>query len=159
MTYEANNTVISHVLEQLLTEGSSAFREALESLLNEAMLVERARHLGVDAYERSAERRGHSNGFKPKQLKTTLGPMALQVPQVRDSDFYPSCLEKGSRVDRTLLLTLAEMYVKGVSTRKVSSIVTSLCGMSVNSTDVSRATQKLDDTFKAWRERDIGQIR
>ena len=156
MTCDANSSVYDAVLERLLTEGSTGFKSALETLLNEAMKLERSRHLQASPYERTDERKGYSNGFKDKQLKTALGQLSLKIPQVRDSDFYPTCLEKGSRTDRALLLALAEMYVQGTSTRKVSKIVEHLCGFSVNSMDVSRATKQLDEEIALWRNRKLG---
>lgn len=159
MACEKDSSVYEDVLELLLSEGSNGFRNALEVLLNEAMKLERSQHLKAKPYERTDSRAGYSNGFKPKQLKTSLGELSLSVPQVRDSDFYPTCLERGSRTDRALLLALAEMYVQGTSTRKVSKIVERLCGVSVNSTEVSRATQQLDDELARWRNRDIGKVR
>lgn len=159
MTCETNSTVYSDVLELLLSEGSSGFRKSLEVLLNEAMKVERSRHIGAESYERTDTRKGYSNGYKGKQLKTNIGELSLEVPQVRDSDFYPSCLEKGNRADRTLLLTLAQMYVEGTSTRKVGKIVEQMCGTSVTSMEVSRATKELDEVLESWRNREIGKIK
>jgi transposase-like protein len=79
------------------------------------------------------------------------------VPQVRDGNFYPQCLEKGTRSERALKLALAEMYVQGVSTRKVAAITEQLCGFEVSSTQVSRAAQEMDATLQAWRERPLGE--
>ena len=159
MACEKENILYEHVLEILLTQGTSGFHEVMENLLNMAMKIERQHHLGAAPYERSEERLGHSNGFKPKELKTALGTLSLQVPQVRDSSFYPSALEKGSRTERALLLSMAEMYVQGVSTRKVTKILEELCGLAVTSSEVSRATKVLDDSFEKWRNRPIGKIR
>ena len=81
------------------------------------------------------------------------------MPQTRDGEFYPQSLEKGLRSERALLLSIAEMYVQGVSTRRVKKIVEELCGMDVSSTQVSRAAAELDDLLTAWRERPLGQYR
>jgi len=159
MTCEQDSSVYEVVLEQLLREGSEGFKSVLETLLNEAMKLERSRHIQAKPYERHASRQDYSNGFKDKVLSTSVGKLSLKVPQVRQSDFYPSCLEKGSRTDRALLLALAEMYVQGTSTRKVGKIVEQLCGFSVNSSDVSRAMQKLDTELSQWRERKLGLIK
>ena len=75
---------------------------------------------------------------------------------MRDGDFYPSCLEKGIRSERALRVSLAEMYVQGVSTRKVASIVEEMCGFGVTSSQVSRAAAELDKEFDAWRNRALG---
>jgi transposase-like protein len=122
------------------------------------MQVERQKHLGVGPYERSQERKGYANGFKDKTIKTRLGAITLDVPQVRDSSFYPEALEKGLRSERALTLTLAEMYVQGVSTRKVQAVVEKLCGTAVSSSAVSRATAQLDETLEAWRNRPLGEL-
>ena len=143
---------------QLLTkEGSSGFAEGLRLLVNEAMVVERSAVLGARPYERSEARLGHANGFKPKTLATRLGAIEFRVPQVRgEVDFYPSSLEKGVRSEQALKLALAEMYVQGVSTRKVSAIVEELCGHSVSSTQVSQCAAKLDTELSSWRNRPLG---
>ncbi len=81
------------------------------------------------------------------------------MPQTRDGEFYPQSLEKGLRSERALLLSIAEMYVQGVSTRRVKKIVEELCGMDVSSTQVSRAAEQLDEMLLAWRERELGRYR
>jgi len=138
-----------------MSTGMDGLAGAVEILLNEAMRIERSHYLGVGPYERSDERVSHANGFKPKQLDTRLGSLQLQVPQTRDCQFYPQALERGMRSERALKLALAEMYVQGVSTRKVAEITEKLCGLNVTSTQVSRATQELDISLSAWRERPL----
>lgn len=133
--------------------------EVMQVLFNEAILVERNRYLGVNPYERSNERQDYANGFKPKQVKTKVGELSLSIPQVRSSEFYPSILEKGVRSERALKLALAEMYVKGVSTRKVETILQELCGLSVSSTEVSRAAKLLDEELSQWKARRLEKYR
>lgn len=87
-----------------------------------------------------------------------MGEITLAVPQVREGGFYPSALEKGLRSERPLSITLAEMYVQGVSTRKVKVITKQLCGVGFSATQVSRATAQLDETLQQWRERPRGEI-
>lgn len=152
---------LGEVLEQLCEEGLDGIAGAVVTLLNESMKLDRTRHLQAGHYERSENRRGYSNGFKPKTLKSRMGELNVQIPQVRDSeeDFYPSCLEKGIRSERALKAALAEMYVQGVSTRKVKDITEQLCGYEISSTQVSRVTKELDYQLEQWRNQDIGQIR
>jgi transposase-like protein len=152
------NTPFDQVLELLTEQGPEGMAEAIRILLNAAMLFERERFLNAAPYERTSERRDYSNGFKPKRLRTRLGELDLRIPQVRNSDFYPQALERGSRSERALKLSLAEMYVQGVSTRKVKAITEQLCGFEVTSSQVSRATSELDEHFKQWRERPLGPI-
>lgn len=157
MAIGMNDIGFSSLAEVLSERGLEGLGSAVEILINEAMRIERARHLNARAYERTESRNGYSNGFKPKQLNTRLGTLNLQVPQVRESNFYPSFLERGLRSERALSLSLAEMYVQGVSTRKVSAIIEEMCGFEVTSMDVSRAAKLLDEEFEQWRKRPLGQ--
>jgi putative transposase len=122
------------------------------------MQAERQQYLGVAPYQHSPDRQGHANGYKPKTVKTRIGEITLDIPQVREGGFYPQALEKGLRSERALNLALAEMYVQGVSTRKVTAIVEQLCGSNISSTTVSRAVAQLDETLEAWRERALGEM-
>lgn len=144
---------------QLLTrQGPEALAEAFRILLNHAMQAERSQALSAQPYQRTPERKGHANGFKPKSLNTRLGTLELAVPQVRgDVDFYPSALEKGVRSERALTLAVAEMYLQGVSTRKVTKILEELCGTHITSTQVSRAIAELDEELHAWRNRPLDE--
>jgi len=145
------------VLELLTEQGSDGLLEAARILLDAAMLFERERFLNAAPDERTPERRDYANGFKPKRLRTRLGELDLRIPQVRHSDFYPQALEGGTRSERAVKLALAEMYVQGVSTRKVKAFTEQLCGFAVSSSQVSRATAALDEHFKQWRERPLGE--
>jgi transposase-like protein len=133
--------------------------QVMELLLNECMKFERQQALGVGPYQRGEARRGQANGFKPKTVKTRIGPLQLAVPQVRGAEFYPRVLERRSRSEKALLLALAEMYVQGVSTDKVTKITEELCGCEISSSDVSRATALLDEEFAKWRNRPLGAIK
>ncbi len=130
----------------------------LRVLVNNAMQVERSRYLQAEEYERTEEQIGHANGYKPKTMHTRVGDITFAVPQVREGGFYPSALEKGMRSERALMCTLAEMYIQGVSTRKVAAITEKLCGTQINASQVSRATAQLDGVLQEWRERPLGEI-
>ena len=158
MTHREHCTVCNEVVELLADHGFDGMAQAIETLMNEAMKLERADVLQAAPYERTDERRGYANGFKPKTVKSRLGRLELQVPQTRGVEFYPSTLERGERSERALKLALAEMYVQGVSTRKVKKITQKLCGLDVSSSDVSRATALLDEELEAWRNRPLGRV-
>lgn len=161
--HESDRTTITPVLELLIDHGFDGMAEAIELLLNEAMKLERSGYLGARPYERSEERRGHANGFKPKRVKSRLGQFDLAIPKVRATSsldpFYPRALERGERSDRALKLAVAEMYVQGVSTRKVTEITRQLCGLDVSSSQVSRVSALLDEELEAWRNRPLGEYR
>ena len=144
--------------EDLVERGLEAVPEMMRVLINQAMQVERSKYLQADEYERTEDRKGHANGYKPKTVRTRIGEITFSVPQVREGGFYPSALEKGLRSERALTITLAEMYVQGVSTRRVKTITEQLCGVEISATQVSRATAQLDEVLQEWRERPLGEI-
>lgn len=143
-------------MKQINEQGFDGMGAAIQILINAAMKIEREQFLGASSYERSDERSGYANGFKPKMVKTRLGALDFKVPQVRDSSFYPSSLTKGLRSEQALRIAVAEMYFQGVSTRKVTAIMEQLCGLDMTSTQVSRASAELDKEFTLWRTRDLG---
>lgn len=159
MAQPVQDSAIYDAVELLKDNGFEGVAEAVTVLMNAAMVAERSEYLGARPYERSENRRSYANGFKDKTVRTRLGELPLKVPQTRDCEFYPQSLEKGLRSERALLLSIAEMYVQGVSTRRVKRIVEELCGMDVSSTQVSRAAAELDELLAAWRERDLGRYR
>ena len=160
---EQSSSAIDRVLEILTEHGLEAMASAMQTLMNEAMKLERSEFLGASPGERSAERIAHANGFKDKRVRSRVGELALRVPQVRPLPggepvaFYPRSLERGLRSERALKLAIAEMYVQGVSTRRVTEITRELCGLEVTSSQVSRAAAELDAELSSWRERPLGR--
>ena len=156
-------TAILNSLEYLTENGFDGMVRAIEILLNEAMKLERSEFLLAGPYERSSARQGYANGFKPKRVKTRVGQLGLSVPKVRGlvegvEPFYPSALERGLRSERALVLAVAEMYVQGVSTRRVKKVVQEMCGLDISSQQVSRAAKLLDEELEAWRNRPLGEF-
>jgi putative transposase len=158
MTHQNNYNLSAGTIEEITRNGLDAVPELMRVLLNNIMQVERAEYLRAGEYERTEDRKGYANGYKPKTVRTRLGEITFAVPQVREGGFYPSALEKGLRSERALVTTLAEMYVQGVSTRKVKAITEELCGMEISAMQVSRATAQLDAVLQEWRERPLGEI-
>ena len=156
------STALNEAMELLARSGLEELSTALATLLNEAMKIERSHFLQAGPYERNEDRRGHANGYKPKSVQTRVGQLDVQVPQVRGLEdgegFYPTALEKGVRSERALKLAIAEMYVQGVSTRKVLAITRELCGFEVTSSQVSRAAELLDEELESWRTRSLGEV-
>ena len=160
--HELNPTTINCVMEHLIDHGFDGMADAIQILMNEAMKLDRGQFLNARPYERIANRQGYANGFKPKTVKTRVGEIPLQVPQVRGlpegaEGFYPNSLEKGSRSERSIKVAIAEMYVHGVSTRRVTGIMEELCGFEVTSQQVSRAAAELDSGLEKWRNRMLGE--
>src|SRR3990172_1263534 len=145
------------ILELLADRGFEGMAQAMQTLFNEAMKLERSQVLGARPYERTPERRAYANGYKPKTAHSRVGGLELAVPQARGVEFYPSAVERGTRSERALSLAVAEMYLQGVSTRKVTAVMEELCGREVTSTQVSRAVRALDEELTAWRDRPLGE--
>lgn len=157
MTHLNENTQNTSAVQHLLDNGLEGIGEALRLLIDQAMKIERSQALQAQPHERTDQRQGYANGFKPKTVATRLGNIRFAVPQVRGGvEFYPSALEKGLRSERALTLAIAEMYVQGVSTRKVTAVLETLCGLDISSTQVSRATAQLDQELGQWRIRPLG---
>ena len=157
MTELHTDTLLTEMLNEIVNNGLAGLPEVFTLLLNEAMKAERAHHLQAKPHERTEERTGFANGFKPKTLISRSGPLQLNVPQVREcaEPFYPQALEKGQRSEKALMLAVAEMYLQGVSTRRVTKVLESLCGTTISSTAVSRVAAQLDPMLQQWRERPI----
>ena len=157
MTRQTHPELLNNVLQLFTEQGLPGFAEGIRLLVDEAMRLERNQVLQAQPYERTTTRQGHANGFKPKTVATRMGAITFAVPQVRGGiEFYPSALEKGLRSEQALKLALAEMYIQGVSTRKVSAVLEKLCGLEISSTQVSQCSARLDTELTTWRNRPLG---
>ncbi|WP_035668870.1 IS256 family transposase, partial [Halalkalibacter akibai] len=130
-------------------------KSSIVLVLNEFMEKERDEFLQAASYERSPERRDYRNGYYERELIIAIGKIKLRVPRTREGDFSPSIFERFSRVDQALTLSMLEMVVNGVSTRKVTNIVEQLCGESVSKSFVSSLTEKLDPIVNKWANRPL----
>lgn len=156
MTHHTESELLNTVLQLITEQGTNGLAEGIRLLVNEAMRLERSQALQAQPYQRTEARTGYANGFKDKTLTTRLGPITFDIPQVRGNvEFFPSALQKGLRSEQALKLALAEMYVQGVSTRRVAAIVEQLCGTTVSSTQVSECTKLLDAELQQWRDRPL----
>lgn len=158
MAHRQHGNAFDDAMELLIENGFDGMADVLRILLNEAMKIEREDVLSAGAYQRTPDRKGYANGYKPKTVDTRMGRIAVDVPQVRGGiEFYPSALEKGCRSERALKVAMAEMYVKGISTRRVTGVLEKMCGLDVSSTQVSRAAKMLDEELDNWRNRTLGE--
>jgi putative transposase len=157
MTYRKDFTLPAELLERLSKQGLDVLPELIQVVINAAMQVERQQYLKAEPYQHTEEREGHANGYKPKTVHTRVGSITFSIPQVREGGFYPESLEKGIRSERALLLAMAEMYVQGVSTRKVKAVTEEMCGVAMSATQVSHAAALLDADLEKWRNRTLGE--
>ncbi|SOC40423.1 IS256 family transposase [Ureibacillus acetophenoni] len=133
----------------------TVIKSAIVLVLNEFMEKERDEYLQAASYERSAERRDYRNGYYERDFTISIGKITLKVPRTRNGEFSPSVFEKYARCDQAFVLSMLEMVVSGVSTRKVTNVVEKLCGESVSKSFVSSLTQKLDPVVNEWANRPL----
>lgn len=144
---------VMDLLQEAFTD-QDGLRRMLQTLVERAMEAEAVEHVGADRHERSSGRRGHRNGYKPRGLNTRVGPLKLDVPQVRGCEPYrPSMFGKWQRSERALLVACAEMYFQGVSTRNVRDVLEAMCEGEVSSSTVSRVAAELDEKLASFRTR------
>ncbi len=130
----------------------------LETMAKAVMDAGVAQHLGADRHERTEGRKGHRNGYKSRTLKTRVGELELDVPQVRGTEPYsPLFFAKWERSERALLVSCAEMYFMGVSTRKVKHVLKKMGGFSLSASTVSCVAQELDEKLSEFRERRLDE--
>ena len=143
------------ILQLLSTDRNDAFRLLLQNSLNSILKAESQEQLKAAPYERSDERTDSRNGFRERELKTRIGKVVLHVPRHRNQPFKTLVFENYSRSEAALIVSMAEMVVCGVSTRKVSNVVETLCGTTVSKSAVSEACKDLDKEVETFRNRPI----
>jgi transposase-like protein len=137
-------------------------KEGLKTLMQwlaqEAMRIESQAHVRAWPHERSEDRKGYRNGTKPRTLKTRVGQLELDVPQVRGCEpYHPSLFNKWQRSERALLVACGEMYFQGVSTRNVRQVLESMCDGEISAMTVSRVASDLDEKLSEFRDRRLDQ--
>jgi len=152
---KSNGTGVNAVAQAALTDDPDFLRAIVERTVQAILETEMTAHLGADRYERSAGRKGQRNGYKPRTLHTRVGTLTLLVPQDRESTFSTQLFARYQRNEKALVLALMEMYLEGVSTRKVSEITEVLCGTSFSKSLVSHLAGELDTELAAWRARPL----
>lgn len=153
----ANGRTSQEAFEEMggLFVEKEALKSVLETLVNDVLDAQMARYLGAEWHERSPERTGLRNGYKPRTMKTRVGELRLRVPQTRESGFQPTLFERYQRSEKSLLIALQEMFVKGVSTREVTDVLEAMGGFTVSPGLVSRAASEIDDEVRKWRNRSL----
>ena len=142
-------------LQAALVDDPDFLRGLVERTVQTLLDEEMTAHLGAERYERTGERRGYRNGTKPRLLTTRVGTLELAVPQDREGTFSTELFSRYQRTEQALVLTLMEMYVQGVSTRKVATVTEQLCGTRFSKSQVSALVGRLDAELTAWRERPL----
>ena len=145
--------VDAQLVKGVLLDDPGFLKEIVERVVQELLEAEMTEHIGAAPYERNATRTGQRNGHKPRTLRTRVGTLNLAVPQDREGTFSTRLFARYQRNEKALCLALMEMYVEGVSTRKVKEITEELCGTSFSKSLVSSLAGSLDAELEAWRNR------
>jgi len=143
----------TRMVQEALLDDPSFLKEILEQVIQELLETEMTQHIGAAPYERAENRTGRRNGHKPRTLRTRVGTLNLLVPQDREGTFSTRLFARYQRNEKALCLALMEMYVEGVSTRKVKEITEELCGTSFSKSLVSSLASSLDSELEGWRNR------
>jgi len=137
----------------LLADDADLMREIVHAAVSEILEVEMTEALGAERDERSETRLGYRAGYYQRGLVTRVGKLEVRVPRDRDGRFSTELFERYSRSEKALVAALAEMYVQGVSTRKVRAITEELCGHSFSASAISRINAGLDETLEQFASR------
>jgi len=137
--------------QEAIGDGQDPLRGLMQHLLQQLLEEEMTAFLGAEPHQRTAQRCGYRNGHQPRMLTTRVGRLELQVPRDRAGRFQTELFEKYQRSEKAFVLALLEMYVQGVSTRKVKRITGELCGLEVSRSQVSELGKGLDQQVEVWR--------
>lgn len=141
-------------ISQLFTEDKEMLTELVKLAVQEVLEAEMSERLQAGKHERTGERRGYRSGYYERSLVVRMGGrIELRVPQDRDGKFSTELFDRYHRSEKALVSAMMEMYIQGVSTRKVTKITEQLCGTSFSASTISRLNKRLDDGLRAFHER------
>jgi transposase-like protein len=143
------------IWQEATGEGEDGLLMLMQNVVQRVLEEELTAFLQAEPHERTGERAGYRNGYKPRALTTRLGRMELMIPKDREGHFQTELFERYQRSEKALMLSLVEMYIQGVSTRKVKAITEALCGLDVSKSQVSRLAKGLDEEIHSWRFRKL----
>ena len=147
----------SATVKDLLTAHPDGLREVVRAVMQEVLEAEMTDALGAEKGERTPTRLGYRAGYYTRTLITRVGKLELRVPQDRDGRFSTELFERYQRSEQALVATLAEMYVQGVSTRKVKAITEELCGHAFSASAISAINKRLDESLTAFARRPLAE--
>jgi putative transposase len=147
--------VDAELAQGILLDDPSFLKEIVERVIQELLEAQMTEHIGAAPYERTENRTGQRNGYKPRTLRTRVGTLNLLVPQDREGTFSTRLFSRYQRNEKALCLALMQMYVEGVSTRKVAEVTEALCGTSFSKSLVSSLAGRLDAELEGWRSRQL----
>lgn len=146
------------VLQVLTVDRNEALKFLLERILNEIMKAESEEQLGASMHERTEDRQDYRNGTRERALTTRIGTITLQVPRHRNEPFHTMVFENYQRSEASLIATMVQMVIAGVSTRKVSKVVETLCGKGFSKSTVSDLCKRLDKEIEQFKNHPLSSL-
>jgi putative transposase len=150
-----NRSNMANDWQESLIDKPDFLKQAVQAFVQKAIEEEFRKFIGADEGQRTEERKGYRNGTYPRQLKTRVGSLSLNVCRDRDGEFKTELFERYQRSEKALVLGIIEMYLWGVSTRNIEGIIEPLCGFSVSKSQVSELAGRLDYDLNLWRTRPL----
>jgi transposase-like protein len=155
MTMSMQFSLSDEIIQQLISDDEEGLAKLKETVFNQLLEEQRTEQLQADPHERTEDRKGRRNGYYERDLTTRVGTIELTVPRIRNGEFSTEIFQRYQRSEKALVLSLLEMVVNGVSTRKVKTITKKLCGESVSKSTVSRLCESLDPVVEDWNQRSL----
>jgi len=140
-----------------LLTSDDGLKGLVETVVNQVLEAQMVEHLAAGHYERSSERKGYRNGYRPRTIYARIGKLTLRVPQSRDGQFSTEMFSRYQRSEQALVLAMMEMVLQGVSTRRVEKVTEELCGESFSKSTVSRLCANLQARVDAWNNRRLDE--
>ena len=144
-------------VNELFAKSPDGLREIVRAVMQEMLEAEMSGRVGAETGERTETRLGYRAGYYPRTLITRVGKLELRVPRDREGRFSTELFERYQRSEKALVSALAEMYVQGVSTRKVKAITEELCGHSFSASAISAINKRLDESLAAFAKRRLDE--
>lgn len=154
MTQRQNSSILTEI-QSVLFDDKDFLRSVVQQFLQQILQAEFDRYINAAPHERSEARNGHRNGSYPRTIKTRVGAIELQMCRDREGKFDTELFRRYQRSEQALVSSMVEMYLQGISTRKVKKVVEELCGSSISKSQISELAKGLDDQLTAWRNRPL----
>jgi transposase-like protein len=139
--------------QEPLLNDKDFFYRVIRKTVQDFLEAEMTSFLGAESSERCQTRQGYRSGHRPRSMNTRVGKLRFEIPCERSGQFHTKLFANYQRSEQAFVLTLQEMYLHGVSTRRVKAITEAMCSLPISSSEVSRLTAQLDGTLEQWRRR------
>jgi transposase-like protein len=143
--------------QAFLLDDKDFFYRAVRKTIQDLLEAEMTAFLQAEPSERTTERHGYRSGHRPRSMNTRVGKLHFQVPCERSGQFRTKLFDHYQRSEQAFVLALQEMYLQGVSTRRVQKITEEMCSLPISSSEVSRLAARLDETLERWRRRRLSE--